>query len=78
MVALQAILEALLFTSKQRLHGVSFQFVSRPSLVWHARPQLYSYFKKRCRKKSKKSSSQDLKVMWVVPNPSFAGKQSLH
>ena len=32
--------------------------------------------KKRCREKSKKSSSQDCKVMWVVSNPSFAGKQS--
>ena len=39
---------------------------------------LYSYFKKRCREKSKKSSRQDRKVMGVVSNPSFAGKQSLH
>ena len=34
-----------------------------------------SYFKKRCWKKSKKSSSQDLKVMWVVsclvPRPHY-------
>ena len=39
---------------------------------------LYSYFKKRCREKSKKSSRQDRKVMGAVSNPSFAGKQSLH
>ena len=38
---------------------------------------VYSHFKKGCGKKSIKSSSQDRKVMWIVSNSSFDGKQSL-
>ena len=53
MVALQAILEALLFTSKQRLHGVSFQFVSRPSLVWQAHPNYTAISKNVVGRKAK-------------------------
>lgn len=34
--------------------------------------------KKRCRKKSRKSSGHDLKVMCLVSNSSFASKKSFH
>ena len=38
----------------------------------------YSISKSVVGRKAKKPSSQDRKVSWVVSNPSFAGKQSLH
>ena len=73
----QQMLQYLSKLNKTRLGGPQ-KMPSKLCNVSKIQLKAYSYFKKHCRKKSKKSSSQDHKVMWFVSNPSFAGKQSLH
>ena len=47
-----------------RRHWPLLEHIGMHSLPWAHRVIVYSYFKKRCQKKSKKPISQDCKVIW--------------